>query len=340
MAIGTRKLAQLCRRVGMGLRAGLDMRTIWEKESQYGTGFNRSRIAFVSQRVAGGGSLSEALSSTNGYFPQFVCAMTNVGEQTGRLDDTFLKLADHYDQTLQLRRTFLMGVALPMLELSLALIVVPLILWFVTSLFNIDADPLGLGLRGSQSYLLYFFLLAVITCVLIALGYGFKQLLKASVVAKYVQMIPVLGACFRLIGLSRLAWSLSLANGAGMDIRSSMRLAIDSTQNGWLASEREAIDRRLLAGEEVYVTLKATQQYPHEFLAALETGELTGNIAETMAHVANDYQARVAALSKALTVIGSLLVWGLIAILLIILIINAFSGYVNTLNELSSPNAR
>jgi type II secretory pathway component PulF len=320
MGISTKKLAQLCRRVGMGHRAGLDMRTIWQKESEHGSPAFRGRMLMVSQRVAGGGSLGEALASTGSYFPPFLCAMTQVGEQTGRLDETFLKLADHYDQTIKLRRSFLMGILWPMIQLTIALILVPLGLWIVMSIFSIEVDILGIGLTGSRAFLTYFAILAIIVGLGIAGFFVLRHFWGASMIAKYLGPIPLIGPCVRLTALSRLAWSLSLANGAGMDIRSAMRLALDSTQNGWLASERETIDRRLLAGDEVHATLRATRQYPDEFLAALETGEMTGQISESMAHVANDYQARLQALSHTLTVVASVVIWGMVALLIIIMI--------------------
>lgn len=337
MGISTKKLAQLCRRVGMGHRAGLDMRTIWQKESEHGSPSHRGRMLMVSQRVAGGGSLGEALTSTGGYFPPFVCAMTQVGEQTGRLDETFLKLADHYDQTIKLRRTFLFGILWPAIELTIALVGVPLLLWIVTSIFNIETDIFGIGLSGSRAFLAYFFGLAMLVGLCVGAFFVLRRLWGASVIAKYVGAIPLIGACTKLIALSRLAWSLSLANGAGMDIRSAMRLALDSTQNGWLATERDAIDRRLLAGEEVHTTLRATRQYPDEFLAALETGELTGQISESMAHVANDYQARVQALSHTLTIVGSFMIWGLVALIIIVLIFRVAMFIMNAYSEAGAP---
>lgn len=335
--ISTRRLEQLCRRVGQSLRAGLDMRKIWEREATHGSPVYRGRMQFISQRVASGGGLAEAMSSSGGYFPPFVCAMVNVGEHTGRLDDTFLKLADHYEQTLRLRRTFLMGIAWPALELALALIGVPLLVWFVTMLFNIETDVLGLGITGTRGLVLYFLGLALVVGLLTGAAMLLKRAWGLGTVAKYIVHVPVLGACMRLISLSRLAWSLSLANQAGMDIRNAMRLALQSTQNGWLVSQSEDIDRRLLAGEEVHATLRATRQYPEEFLVALETGEVTGQIAESMAHVAANYQERIKSLSHVLTLIGSLLIWGAVGVIIIIMIFRAFMSYLNVLNQAGAP---
>lgn len=337
--ISTRQLAQLCRRVGQSLRAGLDMRTIWEKESLRGSPRARGRMLVVSQRVASGGGVGDALAAVGGYFPPFVCAMANVGEQTGHLDETFLKLADHYDQTLKLRRIFLIGIAWPAIELTIALIGLPLMFLFAMSLFPQlrELDIFGLGITGSQSILLYFVALALVVGLMGVAAMFMRRIWGTGPVAKYVLMIPVLGACLRLIALSRFAWSLSLANQAGMDIRNAMRLSLLSMQNGYFASQGEWIDRRLLAGEEVHVTLRSTRQYPEEFLAALETGEVTGQIAESMALVANDYQARVQALSRVLTLIGSLLVWGCVAAILIFIIFSLVIRYANFITDMASP---
>ena len=58
--IGMGKLAQLLRRVYAALHAGLDPRSTWEKEAQYGSATHRSMMQRVSQAITDGGSLGDS----------------------------------------------------------------------------------------------------------------------------------------------------------------------------------------------------------------------------------------------------------------------------------------
>lgn len=75
--------------------------------------------------------------------------MVDVGEKTGRLDEVFIRLAEHYDHVLDLQRTFLQGIAWPMVQLIAALGVIGLLIWIMGILpEGIDGKPidiLGLG---------------------------------------------------------------------------------------------------------------------------------------------------------------------------------------------------
>src|SRR5262245_19252466 len=129
--IGTRALAQLCRRAGTSLQAGLDARRVWEKEAERGGYTQRFYLSEVSRRVAAGQTVAEAMQNCHGYFPPVTCEMIDIGERTGRLDEVLLQLAENYEHMLKLRRTFLIGISWPLIELTLAVLVIGLLIFFL-----------------------------------------------------------------------------------------------------------------------------------------------------------------------------------------------------------------
>ena len=62
--IGIRALAQLCRRTGTSLQAGLEARRVWEKEAERGGYTQKFYLSEVSRRVAAGQSVAVSTQYT------------------------------------------------------------------------------------------------------------------------------------------------------------------------------------------------------------------------------------------------------------------------------------
>ena len=78
--------------------------------------------------------------------------MLEAGDQTGHVDAVLLRLAEHYEHLLTLRRIFLVGILWPAIQLVLAIFVIGLLIWV---LGFVGTDILGWGMmpapRASSS---------------------------------------------------------------------------------------------------------------------------------------------------------------------------------------------
>jgi len=61
----------------------------------------RDALTEITDDLQGGSSISKALSKHPKIFSDFYVNMVRAGEETGKLDDTFLYLADHLDRTFE-----------------------------------------------------------------------------------------------------------------------------------------------------------------------------------------------------------------------------------------------
>src|SRR6185295_1155795 len=123
-SISSGSLIQLCHRVGTAVRSGIDARRLWETEERHASGPQRAAIANIRQKVASGGTVAEGMQASNGYFPPMFVQMVAVGEQTGKLDEVLLRLAEHYEHLSSMQRTFWIGIAWPLFELIFAVLVI------------------------------------------------------------------------------------------------------------------------------------------------------------------------------------------------------------------------
>jgi type IV pilus assembly protein PilC len=320
--IAMRTLSQLIRRVGASSRAGLDARSIWDQEARYGSLTHRHQLSRVSRRLAEGDSLADALSDCDGYFPALVCDMAEIGEQTGKLDEVLLGLADHYDHLLSLRRSFLLGIAWPSLQLAAAVLIVGFLIWFMGM---INPDITILGLSGTSGLFLYVLFIGLIAAAVVLLIAGTSRGWFGLGPIQLAMRLPLLGNCLKTMALARLAWSLGMALDAGVDARKAMSLALRSTQSPYYTTHLEAVDRSLLEGNEFNVALAQTGSFPDDFIQTLANAEIAGTCGDAMSRLAGEYRDRAQAASRTLTMIASFLIWGAVAVIFLVLIFQIFT---------------
>lgn len=301
-------------------------------------GSRRYMMQIIVDSIENGSTLHEAVNNTGEYFPKLFRQMVELGEQTGHLDKIFLEIADQYEERITQRRTFLAGVAWPLIELSVAILIVGIVILvpdYIPKGFNGQPiDILGLGLIGVKGLAIYAAFLFAVFFVLFAIyflwargGLTFLQL------DRLVMNIPWLGESIRTMCLANMAWALALTVGAGMDIRRAMRLSLEATRTRYYEQFKEQVDRELINGEEIHDILRRTRSFPPDFLDYVETGEISGRLTESMAKLAESYQEKSKAALRTISVIGGMLVTMLIFGIMILLIFKFAMFYIGILNE-------
>lgn len=331
-------LAQLCRRLSTSLQAGVDVRTVCAREAQYARGLAaRPRFQQIRESVDRGDSLAEAIDATGDYFPPLFREMTNVGEKTGHLSEIFARLAENYEEQIRLRRIFLIAISWPAVELAIAIGVIGLLI-FVMGIINRPGgpkiDPLGLGLAGGRGLVIYAIFLAAVAAAIAFVVHAVRRgAVWARPVQKAVLRIPALGRAVETICLARVAWSLHLTLGVGMDVRQAIRLSLRSARNARYTDQIPAVDAAIESGNSIHDAFLAAGGYPVEFLDNVRVGEESGNLAESMELLSRQYSERAAAALRVITMLAGLAVWMVIAAIIIALIFRLAMFYIGTINE-------
>ncbi len=330
--MGMRRLAQFCRRMGTALRAGVDVRTAWHTESQRGPMRDRERMAEVLQQVSHGHAVVDAMREAGGLFPQFTLEMVDVGERTGRLDEVLMRLADHYDHLLRLRRSFLQGIAWPLIELGVG---IGIIGFLILILGVLTEGQMGVfGLSGVSGLLTYLLLVALVAGGLLLLGLAFTRGWFGTAPMALFIRLPVVGTSVRTMALSRLAWTLAMALNSGIDARRSMRLALRSTHNVYFTSHADQIDQVLVRGGQFHESLAVTGAFPDEFVDAIEAAELTGTHTESLERLSDEYRQRSESAMQALTAFATVAITlGVLAVGGAVIIYMVYALYITPIND-------
>ncbi|MDZ4781594.1 MAG: type II secretion system F family protein [Planctomycetia bacterium] len=341
--VGKRQLAALCRRLATSLEAGLDIRRIMTREAEgRGSPALRSRLAEIDRQVAAGVSIHEAVAATGDYFPPLFREMIAVGEATGKQAEIFRHLADHYDHQLAVRRVFLTALALPLLQLGATILIIAVLIWALGAIASYSnskpIDILGFGLYGTQGLIKYFAFLATLSAIGVFIWQAIQRgWLWGRIVERILLRVPFIGGALRVLAMERLAWSLRLTLDTNMETRQAIDLSLRSTQNGVYRDAGPDINREVASGRSLTEAFERTHVFPDDFLEALDIGERSGRIPESMEHLAQQYQDKGRLAIRALSVLGWVVTFMVIAGVIISLIFKLAFFYVGTINEFAKP---
>ncbi|MFN3189776.1 MAG: type II secretion system F family protein [Aureliella sp.] len=328
--------ANFCRRLGIGLRAGVDILRVLETETKTGTAEHREVMKKVTQRIHDGDSLAKAMEASPGYFPKLLTQMVSASELGGRMDEMFHYMADYYDQLKQTRASFVSQISWPLIQLGMAIIIIGLVI-LLQGLLGTGStyDASGVGLSGTSGFMVYCLVVGGTLAGILLVSYGlWKNWFNChTVLVPLVQRIPVLGAAFVTLALSRLSMTLSMLLNAGVEAKRAARQAFLSTGNFYYIS---GMDRTLAAidkGSSFGDSFDASKVLPEEFVEGVRVGELSGTETESLDRLAMQYQERAKSALNTIAMIASFTIWLGVMLLIAFMIIRMALQYINTLNS-------
>ena len=312
--VRNRDLAEMCRRVALAIQSGIEVRKIFARESNsYVPPSMRHQLTQISGEVAQGHSLTAAIDSTGKYFPRLFRELVRVGEQTGHLDQVFRHLADHYEHQEQLRREFMSSISWPLIQLGIALALIAVVIWISGMIGGRDLrgqefDLLGLGLKGTTGVLIFtqivmFFALAIFFVIQATR----RGVFWAKPIQRWSLHVPTLGGALQTLAVSRFAWSLHLTSETGMSIIRAMPLCLQTMQNATYTDQIEPVTEAVRRGDTLTEALSATRVFPPRFLDAVDVGERSGRLPETMELLTRQYQDEA---RRAIKVLMQVAAWG------------------------------
>jgi protein transport protein HofC len=232
----------------------------------------RQKIADWLDYLGEGCSVTDAVRRMGQWMPSFDLALTEAGEQSGRLDACFKLLALHYEERAKMVKQAISDLLYPVFTLHVAVVVFPFIEYFKTgSLTQFLLTVLGVLIP----------LYAVIFFIIFACqgrhGENWRALLE-----RVFHSVPVLGTARHDLALARLAAALEALLNAGVPIIGAWELA--ATASGSPALRRLVLGWKPLLehGSTPAELVSASSQFPTVFANLYHTGEISGQLDETL----------------------------------------------------------
>ncbi|MCA9132000.1 MAG: type II secretion system F family protein [Planctomycetales bacterium] len=331
-----RAVAAFCRRMGTGLRAGVDILKLLELEQKSGDARHRAAMQQLTQSIRSGNSLAKGMLEQKSYFPPLLVQMVHASELGGRMDGMFTYMADYYQQLKQTRTLFIGRITWPLVQLLMAVGVIGLVILIQGMLSpNSTYDASGVGLRGLDGFFLYCLVVGLLFGMIGVLIYGlWKNWFHCHrVLMPIVQRIPTVGSALVNLGLSRLSMTLSMLLNAGVEAKRSTRQAFLATGNYYFIGGAERAVAEVAKGASFGDAFAASRVLPQEFIESVRIGELSGTETESLDHLALQYQERAQAALQTLAMLASFAIWLSIMFLLAFMIIRLALQYISMLNS-------
>ncbi len=329
-----KELSGFCRRVGISYNAGLSLVDAVQHEAARQ---RRPQMWLdIAESMKKGDSFAGSLKPFHKKLGDMFVALIEVGEESGKLGNTLMELADYYDQMLAIRRDFLRAITWPVIQLVLALgIIGLLILVLGLDVFTKNGiDVLGLGLVGISGFTKYLLFLAFVATGGVFLYRFMKQNASRSRPVHYFLLrIPKIGTLLRSLALMKLSWSLHLTMRTGMDVRRALRLSFQAVGFAPVGDNVTLILRVLENGGTLADAFELARHLDKDFVMSVDSGEQSGSLPELMERLTERYRQESLLNLKIVSTFGGFAVYGIIALCIIFMIFRVFSFYMGILSD-------
>lgn len=135
------EMARLSRSLGTLLRGGVPLLTALNiAHNSLQNRLLANRLAEATASLQEGAGLAEPLMAT-GVFPEFALQMIQVGEETGKLDQMLVKVADIYDAEVATATQRMLSVLEPVMILGLAVVIGGIVISILSAIMGINQMP-------------------------------------------------------------------------------------------------------------------------------------------------------------------------------------------------------
>lgn len=318
-------LAAFCRRMGIGLHAGVDILKLLQNETKTGNAKHREVMIRIEERIRDGNSLAKAMLEEKRYFPPLLVQLVHASELSGRLESLFAYMGEYYTQVKTSRSLFISKISWPLFQLGMAVVILGLVI-LVQAFISPGPDSFdatSLGFRGVSGFFQYCAYVAGIfgTVAIFVFGIWKNWFNCHRTLMPLVQRIPTFGTALVTLGLARLSMTLSMLLNAGVEARRSTKQAFLATGNYYFISGMDravaAVDKGVSFGD----AFEASKVLPNEFIESIRIGELSGTETESLDHLAEQYQQRGQAAMTTIATITSIVIWLSVLLLLAFIVI-------------------
>ena len=252
----------------------------------------------VRKQVNGGATLADAIESQGGAFDPFYINLLRAGEAGGALEVVLERLAEHMQQSKEVRDAMMSALIYPVILIVVAVSSIFILLGYVvpqfTELFEDVGQVLPLPTRitiavgeGLQSYGW------VALVVVVAGGWVIRRQLedprgRRRWHARFLKL-PLAGAIITRVEVARFARTLGTLLHNGVPLLKALSIVKDSIGNQVIADGIEHLASRLKEGQSLAEPLAEAALFPPFAIHMIRVGEESGRLEELLLQVASIY---------------------------------------------------
>lgn len=253
----------------------------------------------ISDDIQNGIPISEALFKHPSIFSDFFVNMVRGGEESGKLPETFIALADYLERTNELMSKARGALIYPAFVVSTFVIVMVLMLTFVVPKLS------EIILQSGQDVPFYTSIVLGISSLLVNYGilmfFGLSALVfiawrysrGSNFIAQAKLWTPVIGNLFRMLYISRIADNMHVMLGNGISMVRSLEITAKVVDNDiYKKIVLDAVEG-VKAGSPLSAMFQGHKEIPNVMVQMIKVGEETGELGNILQKLSVFYQREV-----------------------------------------------
>lgn len=260
------------------------------------------KLQDIADRIQGGESISKAMEHHSTVFSSFFVNMVKAGEESGKLDQTFMFLADYLDRNYEVTTKAKNALIYPSFVIFTFFAVMGLMLTMVipkiTGILKDSGQEIPIYTKAvmalSDFFINYgvFFIIAVVVGLFALIKFIRTPGGKASF-DQFKLVVPFVGDLYRKLYLSRIADNMNTMLTSGIPMVRALEITKDVVDNETYHSAMEDVVEDVKGGVAVSDAMAKHQEIPGIMTAMMKIGEETGNLGEILATLAKFYRREV-----------------------------------------------
>ena len=320
------EIVMFSRQLALLLESGTDIVTSLDLlQSQIDNKTLGSIVGEVASDIRGGSSLSKALSKHPRAFSHMYHQAIAAGEQGGNLEVVLRQMADYIERSVVTQKQIKGALTYPIIVVVAAIVVVLVLVTFVFptfaglySQFGFDlplATRILIGITDWANHYGLYLLLGV----LIAVAAIYIYIRTPTGRYRWDKMmlgLPVVGRIVHLAELARSCRTMSMLVRIGLPLPEVLNMTTNASNNKFVVENLTGVQQELIRGEGLSRPMAKRELFLPLMTQMVRVGEETGNLENTLATVADNFEvlsadktkAAVALIQPALTIFIGLVI--------------------------------
>ena len=256
----------------------------------------------VRESLDSGRELSAGLARHPKLFDSFFVNMVRVGEQTGTLEEIFLRLFHHMEFEKYMRDQVKSAIRYPAFVVAaMAVAIVVINIWVIPAFakvyagFKTDLPAMTKALIAFSNFMVAYWPMMLVALVGAIIGFRYYVNTEKGRLNwdRFKLRIPIAGKIVLKATLARFARTLSLALRSGVPAVQALTIVAHTVDNEHVAGRIDAMREGVERGESILRTATAVAVFTPIVLQMIAVGEESGALDDMMGEVADMYQREV-----------------------------------------------
>lgn len=262
----------------------------------------KDALVDVANQLERGRTLSAAMNAHPLVFNKLLASIIHVGENTGKLDESFVQIIDYYEKEQATRKQIKQATNYPKMVIMaiiaamflLNIKVIPVFAGMFTKL-GADLPWTTKALLASSDFFVNYW--PHVLVMMVGMVFAFNRYVKTEAGElqwdKIQLRIPIIGSILERAILGRFARSFAMMLQSGVPLVNALTLVSDAVDNTYMAQKILGMRQSIERGESLLRASNRSEMFTPLVLQMVAVGEETGQVEDLLTEVADYYEREV-----------------------------------------------